>query len=81
MTKTGFEKQQNRIKFLLTFFKEPHTSFALIKVNGFILNRYITPEGGAYVAVYSEDSYRRSLAPHGHQLQKPNLFSVENVGE
>lgn len=55
------KQSNNQRDFLLTFFQEPHTIFDLVRVNNFILNRYIDGNNNkAYVAVYTLESFARS---------------------
>lgn len=56
------KQSPNQRDFLLSFFKEPHDSFSLRQVNGFILNRYINGDNGKpYVSVYTLKSFAVSL--------------------
>lgn len=70
-------KSINQSNFLLSFFEEPHDTFALVGVNGFILNRYIhgiTKEAG--VAVYTPESFQNSAVSFDHE--EPEQIIVHN---
>jgi hypothetical protein len=65
--------------FLLSFFDEPHDTFALVQVDDFILNRYVTPEGHSFVAVYTKEAYKNSISRPHHSISK--TFSLSKLKE
>lgn len=61
-------------EFNLSFFKEPHTTFAVVEVNGFVLTRNIVPPNNAPVVyIFTKESFKRSYAAKNHTPSKQQI--------
>jgi len=60
-SKKKAEQRSKHRRFLLSFFEEPHDTYTVIEVNGFVLNRYFPNKNNIpFVMLYTKDSWKRS---------------------